>query len=153
MFLYIMVSTMMWVGAFSPPLFPLGSSGKASSLGRELAPPRTGAATALILCRQQAGKSLESCNKVRCRRLRGYSTHLNKWPVGLDDLDDDHHGDADHGGQGQSPAERDGPVGVLVDLVVRQRLVLDQREDEAALDKRRKCRHDTGTFCTCLSRS
>lgn len=65
-------------------------------------------------------------------------THLDQGPVGLDDLDDDHHGDADHGGQGQSPAEGDGPVGILVDLVVGQRLVLDQREDEAALDRNRK---------------
>lgn len=65
---------------------------------------------------------------------RGGSAHLDQRPVGSDDLDDDHHGDADHGGQGQSPAERDGPVGILVDLVVRQRLVFDQREDEAALN-------------------
>lgn len=57
-FLYIMVSTMVWVGAFiRKPLFPLGSSGTVASLGprwsagRELAPPRTGAATALILCK------------------------------------------------------------------------------------------------------
>lgn len=66
------------------------------------------------------------------------SAHLDKRPVGSDDLDDDHHGDADHGGQGQSPAECDGPVGILVDLVVRQRLVFDQREDEAALSRRGK---------------
>lgn len=76
------------------------------------------------------------------------STHLDKWPVGLDDLDDDHHGDADHGGQGQSPAEGNGPVGILVDLVVGQRLVFDQREDEAALDRKRKRQREAGARCS-----
>lgn len=62
LFVYIIVSTMVWLGAFiSRPLFPLGSNGKVRSMGRwsagrELAPPRTGAATALILCREDEGK-------------------------------------------------------------------------------------------------
>lgn len=52
---HIIVSTMVWVGFIKPP-FQLGSRGCASSLllgwyswGQELAPPLTGAATALIL--------------------------------------------------------------------------------------------------------
>lgn len=146
---------MTWVGAFSPPPFPLGSSGMVSSLGprwslgRELAPPRTGAATALILCGQQGG---EKKKRVRTGRIltdayRADPAHLDERPVGSDDLDDDHHGDADHGGQGQSPPEGDGPVGILVDLVVGQRLVLDQREDEAALTGGAERQQDTGTFC------
>lgn len=63
------------------------------------------------------------------------STHLDERPVGSDDLDDDHHGDADHGGQGQSPAQSDGPLRILVLLVVLQWLVFDQGEDKAALRK------------------
>lgn len=78
---------------------------------------------------------------------RADPAHLDERPVGSDDLDDDHHGDADHGGQGQSPPEGDGPVGILVDLVVGQRLVLDQREDEAALTGGAERQQDTGTFC------
>lgn len=62
-----------------------------------------------------------------------FFTHLDEGPVRLDDLDDHHHRDADHGGQSQSPADPDGPVRILIDLVVSQRLVLDQGEDEAAL--------------------
>lgn len=56
---HIIVSTMVWVGLIRP-LFPLGSRGWVSSLpftlyslGRELAPPFTGAATALILCGEE----------------------------------------------------------------------------------------------------
>lgn len=60
-------------------------------------------------------------------------THLNQRPIRSDDLDDNHHGDADHGGQRQSPADSHGPVGILVDLVVRQWLVFNQGENEAAL--------------------
>lgn len=52
---------MVWVGLIKP-LFPLGSRGWVSSLpfglyslGRELAPPFTGAATALILCGEDEG--------------------------------------------------------------------------------------------------
>ena len=64
-------------------------------------------------------------------------TDLNERPIRSDDLDDDHHGDADHGGQGQSPTYSDGPVRILVDLVVRQWLVFDQGEDKAALERKR----------------
>lgn len=63
-------------------------------------------------------------------------THLDEGPIGPYDLDDNHHGDADHGGQGQSPAYSHSPVRILVDLVVRQWLVFDQREDEAALERK-----------------
>lgn len=63
-------------------------------------------------------------------------THLDQRPVRLNDLDDHHHGDADHGGQGKSPAYPNGPVRILVHLVVCQWLVFDQREDKAALGRR-----------------
>lgn len=117
--------------------------------GRELAPPRIGAATALILCRVRGGggggvrsrqvKGAEGNKRgggQRLKRRRSDSAHLDERPVGSEDLDDDHHGDADHGGQRQSPTDSDGPVRILVDLVVRQRLVFDQREDEAALGRK-----------------
>lgn len=64
------------------------------------------------------------------------SGYLNQGSLRLQDLDDHHHGDADHGGQGQTPAQTDGPVRVLVHLVVGQGLVLHQGEDEAALENR-----------------
>lgn len=67
-------------------------------------------------------------------------THLNEWPIRPYDLDDNHHGDADHGGQGQSPTYSHSPVRILVDLVVRQWLVFDQREDKAALKEDERLR-------------
>lgn len=77
LFLYIMVSTIVWVGAFiRRPLLPLGSSGKVSSLGprwstgRELAPPRTGAATALILCRREEGARCEETGEAEMTQPR-----------------------------------------------------------------------------------
>lgn len=51
---------------------------------------------------------------------------LDERAVGLEDLDDHYHGDADHGGQGQRPAQADGPVWVLIHLVIGQWLVLHQ---------------------------
>lgn len=70
----------------------------------------------------------------------GSTTYLNERAIRLNDLDDNHHRDADHGGQGQSPTYSNGPVRILVDLVVRQWLVFDQGENEAALEwKRNKC--------------
>lgn len=68
-----------------------------------------------------------------CWLLAARFAHLDEGPIRPNDLDDDHHGDADHGGQGQSPAYSNGPVRILVHLVVRQWLVFDQREDKAAL--------------------
>ncbi len=73
-----------------------------------------------------------------------YSTHLNERPIRSDDLDDHHHGDADHGGQGQGPTYADSPVRILIDLVVLQWLVFDQGEDKAALRERKRDISDDG---------
>lgn len=62
--------------------------------------------------------------------------HLDQWSLRLQDLDDHHHGDADHGGQCQAPAQTDGPVWVLVHLVIGQGLVFHQREDKTALENK-----------------
>lgn len=68
-------------------------------------------------------------------RLDGVA-HLDQWSLRLQDLDDHHHGDADHGGQCQAPAQTDGPVWVLVHLVIGQGLVFHQREDKTALENK-----------------
>lgn len=59
-------------------------------------------------------------------------------PFGLAEADDHGQRDAHHGGQGQAPAQPDGPGGVPVDFVVGQGHILDEREDKTSLwgDKR-----------------
>lgn len=52
--------------------------------------------------------------------------YLYERSVGLEDLDDHYHGDADHGGEGQRPAQANRPVWVLIHLVIGQGLVLHQ---------------------------
>ena len=67
--------------------------------------------------------------------------YLDQRSLRLKDLDDHHHGDADHGCQGQRPAQANGPIGVLVHLVIRQRLVLRQGEHKATLGDKNKIKH------------
>lgn len=60
-------------------------------------------------------------------------------PFGLGETDDHDQWDTHHGGEGQAPAQPDGPGRVRVDFVVGQGYVLDKREDKTPLwgDKRR----------------
>lgn len=74
-------------------------------------------------------------NEAHVRKPRDVP-HLDQWSLRLQDLDDHHHGDADHGGQCQAPAQTDGPVWVLVHLVIGQGLVFHQREDKTALENK-----------------
>lgn len=60
-------------------------------------------------------------------------SHLRQCPLCLPHLDEDPEGDAEHGGQGHEPANAVAPGGVSVDVVVLERLVLHQEEDEDAL--------------------
>lgn len=59
--------------------------------------------------------------------------HHKERPFRLAEADDHDQGDAHHGGQGQAPAQPDGPGGVHVDFVVGQGYVLDEREDKTSL--------------------
>lgn len=60
-------------------------------------------------------------------------THHKERPFRLAEADDHDQGDTHHGGQGQAPAQPDGPGGVHVHFVVGQGYVLDEREDETSL--------------------
>lgn len=66
------------------------------------------------------------------------NTNLNERAFRLDDLDHNHHRDANHGGESKGPAQTNGPVRILIDFVVLQRLVFDQRENEASLEKKQE---------------
>lgn len=59
--------------------------------------------------------------------------HHEEWPFRLAEADDHDQGDTQNGGQGQAPAQPDGPVGVHIDFVVGQGYILDKREDKASL--------------------
>lgn len=63
------------------------------------------------------------------------SAHHEERPFCLAEADDHDQGDAHHGGQGQAPAQPDGPGGVHVYFVVGQGYVLDERENETSLWK------------------
>lgn len=60
-------------------------------------------------------------------------THHEERPFRLAEADDHDQGDTHHGGQGQAPAQPNGPGGVHVHFVVGQGYVLDKREDETSL--------------------
>lgn len=57
---------------------------------------------------------------------------LRQRPLCLPHLDGDPERDAEHGGQGHEPADAVAPGGVSVDVVVLERLVLNQEENEDA---------------------
>lgn len=71
------------------------------------------------------------------------NTNLNEWAFRLDDLDHNHHRYANHGGKGEGPAQTNGPVWILIDFVVRQRLIFDQRENETSLEKKQENKFKT----------
>lgn len=60
-------------------------------------------------------------------------TYHEERPFGLAEADDHGQRDAHHGGQGQAPAQPDGPGGVPVDFVVGQGHILYEREDKTSL--------------------
>lgn len=71
-------------------------------------------------------------------RLSSQRSYLGQRALCLPQLDEDPEWDAEHGGQGHEPADAVAPGRVGVDVVVLQRLVLDQEEDEDALQRERE---------------
>lgn len=65
----------------------------------------------------------------------GTSTYLSEGALGPEELVEDTDGDAEHGGQSQAPAQHLTPPRVHVHVVVGQRLVVHQVEEEDALRK------------------
>lgn len=92
--------------------------------------------TELLVCSCLERNKLTSCRTYLI--LLHENSNLNERAFRLDDLDHNHHRYANHGGEGESPAQTNGPVWILIDFVVRQRLVFDQRENETSLKKNQK---------------
>lgn len=65
----------------------------------------------------------------------GTSTYLSESALCPEELVEDTDGDAEHGGQSQAPAQHLAPPRVHVHIVVGQRLVVHQMEEEDALRK------------------
>lgn len=63
------------------------------------------------------------------------STYLSEGALGSEELVEDTDRDAEHGGQSQAPAQNFAPPRVHVHVVVGQRLVVHQVEEEDALRK------------------
>lgn len=60
----------------------------------------------------------------------------------MDDFDDDHHRDANHRSQCKSPTQSNGPIRILVKLVIGERLVLHQWKDKTTLKQKDGISHN-----------
>lgn len=68
----------------------------------------------------------------------GSSPYLPEGTLGLQEGDDDEKWDAAHGGASQEPADEVSPGRVHIDVVVSERCVLAQGEEESGLERQRE---------------
>lgn len=73
------------------------------------------------------------CTQTQPQQLPRPTAHLWQGALCLPQLDEDPKWDAEHRGQSHEPADAVAPSRICVHVVVLERLVLDQKEDEDAL--------------------